>query len=79
MRGEGGGEPMGGEGWGVGGEGAFVEVVFPPSGNSVLVITSFSITLYDSAFFIFFFSSFAIVYYFSASMTHSPPFFQEIL
>ena len=32
---------------------SFVEVVFPPSGNSVLVISSFSITFYDSAFFIF--------------------------
>ena len=34
--------------------GPFVEIVFKPSGNSVLVISSFSIALYDSAFVIFF-------------------------
>ena len=80
--------------------GPLVEVVFPPSGNSVLVISSFSIPLYSMAAFffhnrhisltellslsmtlpfLFFPSSFAIVYFFSASMAHSSSFFQEIL
>ena len=55
----------------------FVEIVFPPSGNSVLVISSFSIALCASI--LFSPSSFAIVYYFSASTAHSPSFFKASL